>query len=171
MSTSSDGAPGRQAPPAPRTAGAAPTRRAARAAAPASRAAARRPARSVSAAAGSRTTGFWRRYGAGLSSIALAVITVPILFFVWYALISLGAYPGDQAVSDLLVGVLYTAIVHAMLLVGVLLGVSSVRARRREGRPPVAGWIGIVLNALVLVYWELLVSPWLVELWNRATGS
>lgn len=96
---------------------------------------------------------------------------MPISFFVWYALISLGAYPGDQAVSDLLVGVAYTALIHALLLVGVLLGVSSIRARRREGRPPIVGWIGVVLNVLVVVYWELLVSPWLVVLWNRATGS
>ncbi|MWV49491.1 hypothetical protein GRS96_09415 [Rathayibacter sp. VKM Ac-2803] len=167
MSTSPDGAPGRRAASA-RTAGAAPTRRTARAAAPAS---ARRPARAASTASGGRASTAWRRHGPALASIAIALIVVPISFFVWYALISLGAFPGDQAVSDLLVGVLYTAVVHALLLAGVLLGASSIRARRREGRPAVAGWIGVVLNVLVVVYWELLVSPWLVELWNRATGS
>ncbi|KQQ04125.1 MULTISPECIES: hypothetical protein [unclassified Rathayibacter] len=170
MSSSPDGAPGRRAAPA-RTAGAAPSRRAARTAAPATRTAGRRPSRAASVASGARATAGWRRYGPALASIAIALITVPISFFVWYALISLGAFPGDQAVSDLLVGVLYTAIVHALLLAGVLLGVSSIRARRREGRPAVAGWIGVVLNVLVVVYWELLVSPWLVELWNRATAS
>ena len=103
--------------------------------------------------------------------MAIAVVTVPISFFVWYSLISLGAYPGDRAVSDLVVGVLYTALIHALLLVGILLGVSSIRARRREKRPPIAGWIAVVLNLLVLVYWELLVSPWLVVLWNRAVGA
>lgn len=171
MSTTPDGAPRRQAPPLSRTAGADPSRRAARAAAPAARERSRRPSRASSASAGRSGSTVWRRYGAGLSSIALAIATVPVSFFVWYAIISLGAFPGDQAVSDLLVGALYTAVVHALLLAGVLLGVSSIRARRRERRTPIAGWIGIVLNVLVLLYWELLVSPWLVELWNRATGS
>ncbi|PPF12072.1 hypothetical protein [Rathayibacter sp. AY1A5] len=184
MSTSSDGAPGRQGPPAPRAAGAAPSRRSIRTAAEAGarRAAAatggRRSstggvraeaARTGATASGAR--GFLRRCGAGIVSVLLAVLAVPLSFFVWYALISLGAYPGDQAVSDLLVGVLYTALVHAVLLAGILLAVSTLRARRREKRPPIAGWIGVVLNVLVLVYWQLLVSPWLVVLWNRATGS
>ncbi|QHC58248.1 hypothetical protein [Rathayibacter sp. VKM Ac-2760] len=99
------------------------------------------------------------------------MVVVPVAFFVWYAIISLGAFPGDQAVSDLLVGVVYTAVIHALLLAGVLLGVSSIRARRRAGRPPVAGWIGVALNVLVVIGWELLVSPWLVVLWNRAVGA
>lgn len=120
---------------------------------------------------GGRVAALWRRYGAALSGMAIALVTVPISFFVWYSLISLGAYPGDRAVSDLVVGVLYTALIHALLLVGILLGVSSIRARRREKRPPIAGWIAVVLNLLVLVYWELLVSPWLVVLWNRAVGA
>ncbi|KZX22644.1 hypothetical protein EV639_11129 [Rathayibacter tanaceti] len=113
----------------------------------------------------------WRRHGPAILSIVLAILAVPLSFFVWYALISLGAYPGDQAVSDLLIGVLYTAIVHSILLAGILLGVSSIRARRREKIVPIVGWIGIVLNAIVLIYWELLVSPWLVVLWNRAIGA
>jgi len=170
MSTSPDGAPGRRG--APAQAAPAPSRRSVRQAAQPSRSAARRPARARAAAPSARGAGaVWRRHGPAAASIAIALITVPISFFVWYALISLGAYPGDQTVSDLLVGALYTALIHALLLVGVLLGVSSIRARRREGRPAVAGWIGVVLNVLVVVYWELLVSPWLVVLWNRATGS
>lgn len=167
MSTSSDGAPRRPRTTASRVAGAAPARRAA-ASAPRSRT--RRPAAPATAEQG-RFAALRRRYGAATASILLALIVVPIAFFVWYAIISLGAYPGDQAVSDLLVGVLYTAIIHALLLVGVLLGVSSIRARRREGRPPIAGWIGVALNVLVVLGWELLVSPWLVELWNRAVGA
>ncbi|AZZ48475.1 hypothetical protein C5C31_10165 [Rathayibacter rathayi] len=182
MSTSSDGAPGRQGPPAPRAAGAAPSRRSIRTAAEAGarRAAAvtggRRSSTGGARTETSRTNAISagavvRRYGAGIAAILLAALAVPISFFVWYALISLGAYPGDQAVSDLLVGVLYAALVHAVLLTGILLAVSSIRARRREKRPPIAGWIGVVVNVLMLVYWELLVSPWLVVLWNRATGS
>ncbi|AZZ54723.1 hypothetical protein C5E08_01640 [Rathayibacter iranicus] len=115
--------------------------------------------------------GGWRRYGPAVLSILLPLFAVPLSFFVWYALISLGAYPGNQAASDLIVGVLYTALVHAILLAGILLAVSSIQARRREGRLPIAGWIGVVLNAVVLIYWQLLVSPWLVVLWNRVTGS
>ncbi|MCJ1672457.1 hypothetical protein MT355_04245 [Rathayibacter sp. VKM Ac-2929] len=166
MSTSSDGAPRRPRTTASRVAGAAPARRAA----PAPRTLTR-TASSSAAAPGGRFATLRRRYGAATASILLAIVVVPIAFFVWYAIISLGAYPGDQAVSDLLVGVLYTAIIHALLLAGVLLGVSSIRARRREGRPAIAGWIGVVLNVLVVVFWELLVSPWLVELWNRAVGA
>ncbi|WP_146076718.1 hypothetical protein [Rathayibacter tritici] len=184
MSTSSDGAPGRQDPSAPRAAGAAPSRRSIRMAAEAGarRAAVvtggRRSSTGGTRTESSRTNAtdsdagrFVRRYGAGIAAILLAALAVPISFFVWYALISLGAYPGDQAVSDLLVGVLYTALIHAVLLAGILLAVSSIRARRREKRPPIAGWIGVVANGLVLVYWQLLVSPWLVVLWNRAIGS
>ncbi|MCJ1689122.1 hypothetical protein [Rathayibacter sp. VKM Ac-2927] len=166
MSTSSDGAPRRPRTTAPRAAGAAPARRAAPA--PRTRT---RTASSSAAASGGRFAALRRRYGAATASILLAIVVVPIAFFVWYAIISLGAYPGDQAVSDLLVGVLYTAIIHALLLAGVLLGVSSIRARRREGRPAIAGWIGVGLNVLVVLFWELLVSPWLVELWNRAVGA
>lgn len=173
MSTSSDGAPVREEPPAPPVAGAAPLRRTMRAAA---RAGARRAAVVPGGRRSSRNPaasehGGWRRYGPAVLSIALALFAVPLSFFVWYALISLGAYPGNKAVSDLIVGVLYTAFVHAILLAGILLAISSIQARRREGRPPIAGWIGVVLNAVVLIYWELLVSPWLVVLWNRAIGS
>lgn len=170
MSTSSDGAPGHQSHPVPRAAAAAPTRRSARIAAElgARRAGILTGASHTTAFAG---RGFWRRHGPAAFSIALAFLVVPLSFFVWYALISLGAYPGKQAVSDLLIGVFYTALVHAILLAGILLAVSSIRARRRERRLPVLGWIGVVLNALVLVYWELLVSPWLVMLWNRVFGG
>ncbi|TDX74098.1 hypothetical protein EDF35_4131 [Rathayibacter sp. PhB151] len=167
MSTSSDGAPRRPRTTASRVAGTAPARRAA---APAPRTRTRTASPSA-ASSGGRFAALRRRYGSATASILLAIVVVPIAFFVWYAIISLGAYPGDQAVSDLLVGVLYTAIIHALLLAGVLLGVSSIRARRREGRPAVAGWIGVVLNVLVVLFWELLVSPWLVELWNRAVGA
>jgi len=167
MSTSPDGAPRRPAAPASRAAGSASPRRSVRGASPSYRP--RNAARPSSS--GGRASGWWRRYGPALAGSAIAVITVPISFFVWYSLISLGAYPGDRAMSDLIVGVLYTALIHALLLVGVLLGVSSIRARRREKRPPIAGWIAVVLNVLVLVYWELLVSPWLVVLWNRAVGA
>ncbi|MBF4463548.1 MULTISPECIES: hypothetical protein [unclassified Rathayibacter] len=175
MSTSPDGAPPRQGSSAPRAAGAAPSRRSIRLSAEAG-------ARRAAGAGGSRRAGrstvatttagsLGRRHGAALSSILLGLIVIPISFFAWYAIISLGAYPGQQAVSDLILAVVYTAIVHALLLAGVLLGAGSIRARRRSGRIPVAGWIGVVVNLLVLVYWELLVSPWLVELWNRAVGS
>ncbi|AJM77393.1 hypothetical protein C5C66_04210 [Rathayibacter toxicus] len=114
---------------------------------------------------------FRRRHGAVFFSILLALCAVPLSFFVWYALISLGAYPGKQALTDLFLGILYTACVHAILLAGILVAVPSIRARRREGGISVTGWIAVVLNGLVLAYWELLVSPWLVELWNRLVGG
>lgn len=182
MSTSSDGAPKR--PVSPALGASAPSRRTLGEMVPVVKATVRRPVRAAAAAigrpaasgggaaaSGRGAAGVRRRHGAGMLSIAIAVVTVPLSFFIWYQLISLGAYPGDQVVGDLIMGVVYTAVVHALLLAGILLGVSSIRARRREGRIPIAGWIGIVLNALVLVYWELLVSPWLVALWNRAVGA
>jgi uncharacterized membrane protein len=99
------------------------------------------------------------------------IVGLPSSFFVWFGILSLGAYPADHAVSDLIVGVVITALFHAALILGMLFGVASIRAHRRAGRLPIVGWIGVVLGALVVIFWELLVSPWLVDLWNKAVGG
>ncbi|NQX12941.1 hypothetical protein HQQ80_15010 [Microbacteriaceae bacterium VKM Ac-2855] len=107
----------------------------------------------------------------GWGSIAIPIVALPVSFFVWYMIISLGSYPNDQRIGDLIVGLLLTAAYHAVILVGILFAIVSIRAARRAKRWGVLGWIGVVLGVLVIIYWELLVSPWLVDLWNKATGA
>jgi hypothetical protein len=105
------------------------------------------------------------------ATILIPIVALPLSFFVWYSIISLGSYPADQQVGDLVVGLLSTALFHAFLLLGILFGVVLIRAARRAKKVSVVGWIGAVLGVLVIIYWELLVSPWIVDLWNKATGA
>lgn len=105
------------------------------------------------------------------ASILIPIVALPVSFFVWYSIISLGSYPGQQKIGDLVVALISTALFHAFVLLGVLFGIVVVRAARRAKKLGIAGWIGIVLGALVIVFFELLVSPWIVDLWNKATGA
>lgn len=107
----------------------------------------------------------------GLCSILIPIAMLPASFFVWFSIISLGSFPDDQHVGDLIVALVLTALVHAVLLLGILFAIASLRSARRRKRWGIVGWVGIVLGALVIVYWELLVSPWIVDLWNKATGA